>query len=62
MIDKCVAPNRAINLQHAAIDISVAGIGVGSPEDECPRADFRQRPAAAATGATVLDDAGKGRA
>jgi hypothetical protein len=34
MIDKRVACNRAIHLQHAAIDIGVTGIGIGSRQIE----------------------------
>ena len=64
-IDKSVArgrTNRAINLQHATVDIGVAGVSVSSSQIQCARADLGQGAANAATLATVLDRTGKDRA
>ena len=57
-----IARNRAVDPQHATVDISVAGVGVSSREDERSRPDLRQRAAYPATSATVLNYAGKGGA
>jgi hypothetical protein len=55
MINKCVACNRPIHLQHAAINIGVTGVGIGSRQSECSTTDFSQRPTLTA------DNAGKRR-
>jgi len=59
MVNKCVACNGAIELQHATLDIGVAGVGIGSRQLERSRTDLGQRTTAAAIHPTILDHAGK---
>ena len=52
-INKSVACNRAIDyLQHATINVGIAGVGVGSSQSERARADLGQRTANATNMAT----------
>jgi hypothetical protein len=45
--DDGIACNRAIDLQHATVDVGGAGIGVDSRKCERASADLGERPASA---------------
>jgi hypothetical protein len=57
-----IAVDRAIDLQHATVNIRVPGVGISSREVKRSRANLGQRPADAPILATVLNYAGKGGA
>lgn len=59
MVDKRVASNRTIDLQHATVGVGVARAEVGSCQVECLRAGLGQRTAGPEVHTIVLEHAGK---